>query len=88
VSETEAAIGRLVGDARERSELSQQDAARALGVHQSRLAKIESGARRLLFSEALDLARLFCCTTADFDPSLRESIPRRGVRRRRIPVHR
>lgn len=39
--------------------LSQAEAARRLGFAQSRIAKLETGTRRLLFSEAIAIVALY-----------------------------
>lgn len=51
-----AAIGRRLADLRRRSGLSQVEAARSAGMSQTKLARLETGARRLLFSDAVRLA--------------------------------
>ena len=56
-----AMIGRVLGDARERSGHTQRAAAAKLGMSQSTLADIETGRRALTIEEAygfLDLYRL------------------------------
>jgi DNA-binding XRE family transcriptional regulator len=85
-SETDRLIGRLVGDAREDAHLSQIDAAGALGVHQSLIAKIEAGQRRLYLAEAVRLADLYGCGLDAFNPEARVPRARTGIRRRRIPT--
>lgn len=50
--------------------LSQAAAAIALGFAQSRIAKLETGSRRLLFSEAVDLARLYGVALDAFEPTV------------------
>lgn len=53
-----AMCARLV-KAREAAGLTQRDAAKALGVPQSRLSRIESGERRLDVIELMALAKLY-----------------------------
>jgi transcriptional regulator with XRE-family HTH domain len=85
-SEADRLIGRLVGDAREDAHLSQVDAAEALGVHQSLIAKIEAGQRRLYLAEAVRLADLYGCGLDAFNPEARAPRERTGIRRRRVPT--
>jgi transcriptional regulator with XRE-family HTH domain len=54
--------------AREAAGLSQSQAARTLGVPQSRIAKVELGIRHLQFIEGLRLADLYSLSPADLDP--------------------
>lgn len=84
--EIDRLIGRLAGDARQRAGLSQADAASALGVRQSLVAKIEAGQRRLLLSEAFRLAGIYGCDLDAFNPAVTEALPRSGVRRTRVPT--
>lgn len=84
--ETEKRIGRLAGDARERAGLSQIDAAAELGVHQSLIAKVEAGQRRLMLSEAVLLAKIYGCQLDALNPLINEPAPKQGLRRRRIPT--
>jgi transcriptional regulator with XRE-family HTH domain len=56
--------------------LSQPDAARAVGVSQSRIAQLELGQHRLMLTEALELADLYDITLEGLDP--RESRCRPG----------
>lgn len=69
VGEEDLAIGRRLADARTTAGLTQTEAARRLGFAQSRVAKLEIGTRRLLFSEAVDLATLYEVSVLDFIPS-------------------
>jgi transcriptional regulator with XRE-family HTH domain len=52
-------LGARLAKAREKAGLSQAAAAKALGVPQSRIAKLERGKRQLQFLEALRLAALY-----------------------------
>jgi transcriptional regulator with XRE-family HTH domain len=63
-------IGRRLAAGRERSGFTQLAAARALGVPQSRIAKLESGARSLQFIEGLRLATLYSMAPEDLDPDI------------------
>lgn len=69
VSEEDLEVGTLLAAARHRAGLSQAAAAAMLGFAQSRIAKLEIGTRRLLFSEAVDLARLYGVELDAFVPS-------------------
>ena len=62
------AIGARAARARTAAGLAQGDIARALGVAQSAIAKIERGERRLSFLEALDMAALCGVPVRDLDP--------------------
>ena len=50
--------------------MTQLAAARALGVPQSRIAKLESGLRSLSFVEGLRLASLYAMSPSDLDPDI------------------
>lgn len=63
-----ATVGVLLGDAREAVGLSQSQVGKRLAVPQSRIAKLELGIRRLLFVEALSLAKLYRTSISQFDP--------------------
>lgn len=63
-----AAIGRRLALARTRKGMSQAAVAAHFGTVQSRVGKLEIGARRLLYSEALDFARLYGVPPSYFDP--------------------
>lgn len=80
------AIGRLLGDARQAAGLPQSAAAKALGIAQSRIARLELGRRRLLFTEAVHLARLYGVKVSAFDPRGRAAaeITPIGTRRKRV----
>lgn len=62
-------VGRRLAEARRATGLSQNDAARRLGVPQSRIARLETGARRLLLTEAVEFAALYDVGVRSFDPS-------------------
>jgi transcriptional regulator with XRE-family HTH domain len=70
-----AEVGRLVGArlalAREKAGLTQLGAAKALGVPQSVIAKLERGTRQLRFVEGLRLAELYRVECRDLDPASR-----------------
>jgi DNA-binding XRE family transcriptional regulator len=63
------ALGRRVAEARVQAGKSQAEAARALSVPQSQIAKVELGLRQLRFTEGLRLARLYAVAPSDLDPS-------------------
>lgn len=77
-------VGRLLGDARERAGLSQAAAARALGVQQSRIAKMEIGKRRITVAEAIRLARLYRIDVFDLDPDAAPPAEPAPARRSRV----
>lgn len=77
----DAAIGRLLRDARQTAGLRQIDVARELGVTQTRIARLELGHRRLLYVEALAFADLYGVSVLAFDPRLGSTA---SPRRRRI----
>jgi transcriptional regulator with XRE-family HTH domain len=85
-----AATGRLLGDARETAGLSQAAVAKRLGIAQSRIARLELGKRRLLYSEAVRLARVYGVDISAFDPRGRspEAVAPLPGRRRRIDAPR
>lgn len=68
----QAAIGRLLGDARQAAGMSQSAAAKAIGISQSRVARLERGLRRLRFDEAAGFARLYNVALSAFDPAGRD----------------
>ena len=81
VAQLNRAIGTLLGDARQATGLSQSQVARRLNVAQSRIAKLELGTRRLLYSEAIELAEIYRVDLTRFDPrSLAGSKPPRRPR--------
>ena len=61
-------VGARLAAARREARLSQVDLAHELGAAQSRIAKLELGHRRLLYSEAIVLARLIGVPLEAFDP--------------------
>ena len=61
-------LGRRLALAREAAGLSQAQAAKALGVPQSRIAKVELGIRHLQFIEGLRLADLYSLKPNELDP--------------------
>ena len=79
---THRAIGRLLGDAREKAGMPQTHVARALGLTQSRVARLELGRRRLLFWEAVAFAALYGVPLSAFDPSRHPATERDGRRAR------
>jgi transcriptional regulator with XRE-family HTH domain len=68
ISEEDVVLGRRLAAARTAAGFSQADAAHRLGFAQSRIAKLETGSRRLLFSEAIDLAEIYRVDVSDFVP--------------------
>ena len=68
-SEIARAIGRRLAVAREAAGLSQAQAAQALEVPQSRVAKVELGLRHLQFVEGLRLADLYSVSPRYLDPN-------------------
>lgn len=75
-------VGQLLGDAREAAGLPQSHVARLMGVPQSRIAKLELGRRRLLFIEAVQLAKLYGVPASRFDPGVGVTSARTGRRSR------
>jgi transcriptional regulator with XRE-family HTH domain len=67
-AETARRLGLRLAAARESRGLSQVGAAKALGLPQSAIAKLERGKRQLLFTEALRLAALYRVDCGDLDP--------------------
>ncbi len=59
VSEEDLAVGRRLAAIRSDVGLSQTEVARQLGFAQSRIAKLETGTRRLLFSDAVAITDLY-----------------------------
>jgi transcriptional regulator with XRE-family HTH domain len=68
VSDEDRSVGALLSAARRATDLTQAEVARRLGVAQSRIAKLEVGSRRLLFSEAVSLADLYGVPITSFVP--------------------
>jgi transcriptional regulator with XRE-family HTH domain len=58
-------LGRTLAWYRARAAMSQAEAARRLGVVQSLIAKIETGQRRALFREVVEIARLYRVSLAE-----------------------
>jgi DNA-binding XRE family transcriptional regulator len=73
-------LGGRLGQARNRTGLSQAEAAKALAVPQSQIAKLELGQRRLGFIEGLRLATLYSISPEELDPALFEEDPRGAAR--------
>lgn len=69
-AESARTVGRKLASAREAAGMSQAEAARHLGVPQSRIGKLELGLRSLMFIEGLRLARLYSVTPEAFDDGL------------------
>jgi len=67
-SEQAQGVGRRLAQAREAAGLSQQEAARRLGVPQSSIAKLELGQRQLRFVEGLRLAAIYRIDPAELAP--------------------
>ncbi len=67
-SEAQRVLGVLLGDARQAADLSEPAVARAIGVSQSRIAQLELGRRRLMLTEAFQLADLYGIGLEDLDP--------------------
>jgi transcriptional regulator with XRE-family HTH domain len=68
-SAEDVAVGQRLALARRETKLTQAQAANHIGVAQSRIAKLETGTRRLLFSEAVALADLYRCRLTAFVPT-------------------
>lgn len=60
-------LGERLAAAREKAGLTQLGAAKAIGLPQSAIAKIERGRRQLRFLEGLRLAELFGVECRDLD---------------------
>lgn len=69
VTEVDRAIGRLLAQQRKKAGLTQVEVAARMGFAQSRVAKLETGARRLLFSEAVAFADLYGIRLSDLVPA-------------------
>jgi transcriptional regulator with XRE-family HTH domain len=68
VSEHDQQVGRRLAAARAKLGLSQTEVGRRMGFAQSRVAKLETGTRRLLFSEAIGFADLYGISLSDLVP--------------------
>jgi transcriptional regulator with XRE-family HTH domain len=68
VSEHDRQVGRRLAAARAKAGLSQTEVARRMGFAQSRVAKLEIGTRRLLFSEAIGFADLYGISLGELIP--------------------
>lgn len=68
VTEHDRLVGRRLAAVRTKAGLSQTEVARRMGFAQSRIAKLEIGTRRLLFSEAIAFAQLYKVSLSDFVP--------------------
>ena len=66
-------VGRQLATAREAAGLSQQEAARRLGVPQSSIAKVELGQRQLRFVEGIRLAQIYGVRPTELVPRLPET---------------
>ena len=66
VSDLDLAVGRRLAAMRNEAGLTQVEVGRRLGFAQSRIAKLEIGTRRLLFSEAIAIAELYGVTLSAF----------------------
>lgn len=64
--EVDLAVGRALAYYRLRAGLSQAEAARRLGEPQSFIAKMETGRRRLLYREAVQIATLYSMSNHEF----------------------
>lgn len=73
VGEEDLAVGQRLAAARTAAGMSQSEAARQLGFAQSRIAKLEIGTRRLLFTEAVDLAKVYGVEITEFVPASRSA---------------
>lgn len=77
-------VGQELARARKRSKLTQDDAAKVLGVARTTITAIEKGERRIRPSELLTLARTYSAQLSDFVrprptvPSFRERVQFRG----------
>lgn len=69
-AQADRSLGERLAAAREQAGMTQLAAAKAIGLPQSAVAKLERGKRRLLFLEGLRLADLYGLECRDLDPSL------------------
>lgn len=65
---SDAEIGAAVAAARHAAGLTQVEVARRIGVSQSRVARLETGARRLTFAQAVVLSELYATDLTAFVP--------------------
>jgi transcriptional regulator with XRE-family HTH domain len=87
-----AQVGRVLGDQREQAGLTQATAARRLGMPQSRLAEIETGAARCPIDDALAMVELYGGAFSDLDvrgkdPSFANVRRGRGRPRKMVEFH-
>jgi transcriptional regulator with XRE-family HTH domain len=68
-STDEQRLGASLARARQAASLTQVGAAALLGVSQSRLAKLETGRRRLTYLDAVRVARAYGVSISSFEPS-------------------
>lgn len=81
----ERAIGERLAHYRRRTHLTQANVGQRLGYSQSRVAKVETGERRLTLTDAVDLAALYGVSVIDLlDPT--DWGPRPQRRRHQPPV--
>jgi transcriptional regulator with XRE-family HTH domain len=64
------ALGRALASARLSAQMTQVVAARVLRVSQSRLAKLETGRRRLTYLEAVRIARAYDVPVGSFESAI------------------
>lgn len=69
VTEVDRAVGRRLAEQRKKAGMTQVEVAGRMGFAQSRVAKLETGARRLLFSEAIAFADLYGIRLSALDPA-------------------
>jgi transcriptional regulator with XRE-family HTH domain len=67
-SDLDRAIGERLAAVRLESGLTQTQAGALVGRHQTGIAKLEHGDRRLLFSDALAFARIYKVPITSLDP--------------------
>ena len=66
-AQADRSLGARLAAAREKAGMTQLAAAKAIGLPQSAVAKLERGKRRLLFLEGLRLANLYGVVPTDLD---------------------
>lgn len=76
----EEALGRALAMARQGANMTQVVAAAAIGISQSRLAKLETGRRRLTYLDALVIARTYGVSIGSFEAAMAPT--RRGLTKR------